>query len=170
MIKAQMTEDSISSSSEDAFELYERSRYGEKTGKVIEYAPIEAIFLVQEGKMEVYQKATKIFIEKLIAKVKKTDKKIVTKSIVYTDLRKKGYITKTALKFGSEFRVYEKGVKPGEDHARWLLYTAEENGSLNWHDFTAKNRVAHSAKKKLLLAIVDTEKDVLYHEVSWLGM
>ncbi|MBU1252016.1 MAG: tRNA-intron lyase, partial [Nanoarchaeota archaeon] len=35
------------------------------------------------------------------------------------------------------------------------------------HDFSAKNRVAHSTKKNLLLAIVDEEGDVSYYEVRW---
>src|SRR3989338_9057270 len=74
----------------------------------------------------------------------------------------------TALKFGAEFRVYDKGYRPGAAHARWILYTAKEYEKLSWHDFAAKNRIAHSAKKNLLLAIVDDEGDVSYYEVSWL--
>ena len=106
--------------------------------------------------------------EQFIKKLKRLDKKIETKFSVFEDLRKKGYIVKTALKFGAEFRVYRKGVKPGQDHAKWILYTAKESDKLNWHEFTAKNRVAHSTKKNLLLAIVDEESDVTYYEVAWL--
>jgi tRNA-intron endonuclease len=38
---------------------------------------------------------------------------------------------------------------------------------MTWHDFSAKNRIAHSTKKNLLIAIVDEEGDVSYYEVSW---
>ena len=82
-------------------------------------------------------------------------------------MRKKGYILKTALKFGADFRVYERGIKPGEDHARWILFIVKESEPLSWHDFAAKNRIAHSTKKNLLIAIVDEEDDVSYYEVSW---
>jgi len=34
-------------------------------------------------------------------------------------------------------------------------------------DFSAKNRVAHSTKKNLLIGIVDEENDVTYYEISW---
>ncbi len=37
-------------------------------------------------------------------------------------MRNRGYIIKTALKFGADFRVYDRGVKPGEDHARWIIH------------------------------------------------
>jgi tRNA splicing endonuclease len=53
-------------------------------------------------------------------------------------------------------------------HARWILYTVRESDISNWHDFAAKNRVAHSTKKALLIAVVDDESDVSYYECLWL--
>jgi tRNA-intron endonuclease len=168
MITAYFSGDKISSNSEEAFSLYEKSCFGEKREDRIEYALFEALFLVQEKKMQIFfGKKTPQFSD-LIKKLKKIDKKLETKFVVYSDLRKKGYIVKTALKFGAEFRVYEKGIRPGQDHARWVLYTSREHDILSWHDFAAKNRIAHSTKKNLLIAVVDEEGDVSYYEVSWL--
>jgi len=48
-------------------------------------------------------------------KFKRIDKKIQIKYPVFKDLREKGYIVKTALKFGADFRIYDKGQKPGEN-------------------------------------------------------
>ena len=106
----------------------------------------------------------------LINRIRRKDKRVENKFVVFNDLRKRGYIVKTALKFGADFRVYEKGIKPGEDHALWVLFVVKENEQLKWHDFAAKNRVAHSTKKKLLLGIVDEESDVSYYEVEWKRM
>ena len=39
---------------------------------------------------------------------------------------------------------------------------------LTWYEFAAKNRVAHSTKKRLLIAVVDDEGDVSYWECRWL--
>ena len=72
------------------------------------------------------------------------------------------------MKFGAEFRVYDKGIKPGQDHARWILYPVKESEILTWHDFSAKNRVAHSTRKNLLIGIVDEERDITYYEISWI--
>ena len=85
----------------------------------------------------------------------------------YRDLRKKGYILKSALKFGADFRVYDKGVKPGTDHAKWILSCVKDTDNINWRDFAAKNRIAHSTRKNLLVAIVDSEGSVSYYEISW---
>ena len=83
-------------------------------------------------------------------------------------MRNRGYIVKTALKFGADFRVYDKGKKPGKTHAKWVVFVDHESKKINWNEFSAKNRVAHSTKKKLLLAIVDEESSVSYYEVSWI--
>ncbi len=169
MIKAHFSGEKITSSSEDAFSAYEKSCFGEKKASKIEYSLVEALFLVEENKMQVFSSSSKsLSHDQLLKKIKRIDKKIETKLSVFSDLRKRGYIIKTALKFGAEFRVYNKGVRPGENHARWILYTAREHDSLSWHDFAAKNRIAHSTKKALLLAIVDEEDDVSYYEINWL--
>ena len=104
----------------------------------------------------------------LLSRFQKSDKKISTKYLVFKDLRTKGYIVKTALKFGAEFRVYDKGKKPGKEHAKWLVITDRESNKAYWHEFSSKNRVAHSTKKNLLLALVDEEGEIIYYEVKWI--
>ena len=101
-------------------------------------------------------------------KASKQEPNFFVRYAVFKDLRERGYVVKTALKFGADFRVYDRGVKPGEDHARWVVYPVSEGSTLTWHEFAAKNRVAHSTKKKLLLAVVDNEGDVSYWESGWL--
>ena len=88
----------------------------------------------------------------------------------YKNIRNRGYIIKTALKFGADFRVYARGVKPGEGHAKWIVYPVHESSSLTWHEFAAKNRVAHSTKKRLMMGVVDDEGDIAYWEIRWLRL
>ncbi len=148
--------------------VIEKSNFGEKKTGRIEYSPVEALFLVGEGKMLIFSGKKSLSVDILIRKIKKHDKKIETKLAVFSDLRRRGYIVKSALKFGAEFRVYDKGLRPGTAHAKWILYSVKESDSMSWHDFAAKNRVAHSTKKSLLIAIVDDESDVSYYECQWL--
>lgn len=168
MIRSLFSGERIYSNSQDAFALYEKSCLGEKKSNKIEYSLAEALFLLEEGKMEI-SKGSKLLSESEFLKaIKRLDKKIETKYTIFKDLRQKGYIVKTALKFGAEFRVYDKGVKPGGDHARWILFTAREHDVLSWHEFAAKNRIAHSTKKNLLIGVVDEEGDVSYYQISWI--
>lgn len=167
-IQAHLSKHTISSNSQEAFGLNEKASFGERVGDKIQYSLSEALFLAQQGKIEISSKNKKISHKELLKRLQRIDKKIEIKSLVFNDLRKKGYIPKTALKFGADFRVYDKGTKPGTSHAKWIVFVDHESRKISWHEFSAKNRVAHSTKKNLLLAIVDEESDIIYYEIKWL--
>ena len=165
-IQSHLTKHTISSNSSEAYSLSEKSKFGEKIGEKIQYTLSEALFLVEQGKMEIYSKDKILHKDELLKKFQKIDKRIEIKYPVYRDLRKRGHIVKTALKFGGDFRVYEKSNK--NTHAKWIVFADNESKRLTWQEFSAKNRVAHSTNKKLLLAIVDEEGDITYYEVKWI--
>lgn len=167
-IKSRIVGEIISSNSQEAFELNQKSAFGEKKQEKIQYTLSEALYLVEKGKMQILSKSKIIKENELLNRFRRIDKKIQIKYIVYKDLRERGYIVKTALKFGADFRIYDKGKRPGKEHAKWILFAEHESKKFNWNDFAAKNRIAHSTKKKLLIAIVDEESDVSYYEVGWI--
>jgi tRNA-intron endonuclease len=167
-IKAIFSGESILSSSQGAKDLYSQSLFGEYIDGKIHYSLIESLYLVDRKKIEVFVKTKKLSFSQLMEKCKQIDKKIQVKYLVYKDLRNRGYLLKTALKFGADFRVYEKGKKPGKEHSKWILYAVSESQDLTWHEFSAKNRVAHSTKKNLLVGVVDSEGSITYYEISWL--
>ncbi len=152
----------------EATELYNQGRFGElKEGK-IQYSLVEALFLLEKERAKILDGRKKqLDFESFIRKAKRYEPRFWVKYCVYRDMRSRGYIVKTALKFGADFRVYDRGVKPGEDHARWVLYPVHESEVMTWYDFAAKNRVAHSTRKRLLLGIVDDENDCTFYEVAW---
>ncbi len=158
----------IFSADSEAYSLYQKSHFGEPNEDKIQYSLTEALFLIQKGKLDIFSNKKKLTKAEFISKIRKIDKKIQIKYPVFKDLRERGYVVKSALKFGADFRVYDKGASPGEKHAKWVVFCDHESQKLTWHDFSAKNRIAHSTKKNLLLAIVDEEGDVSYYEVSWL--
>jgi tRNA-intron endonuclease len=151
-------------------ELYNQSRYGMilDDGK-LQLSMLEALYLFEKGKIRIFDGRKKqLSFETYLKKAKKLEPNFWIRYLVFKDMRNRGYIIKTALKFGADFRVYDRGVKPGEDHARWVVYPVHEASTLTWHDFAAKNRVAHSTKKRLLMGVVDDENDVTYYEIRWM--
>jgi len=170
-IKASFISEKVFSNSKEAFSLFETQRFGEKIGEKIYYMLQEAFFLIESKKMELYDSKEKNISEKdFLKKIEKLDKKFKIKYFVFKDLREKGMIVKTALKFGAEYRVYEKGKDIGKQHSKWILFPVSESHTMTWQDFSAKNRVAHSTNKKLLIAIVDEENAVSYYEINWLKL
>lgn len=171
VVKAILTgEKVITEASDEAREFYNQSRFGmmQESGKV-ELSLLEGFYLFEKGKLSVKNDAgKKLTFETFLKKARECEPNFWIRYCVFKDIRNRGYIIKTALKFGADFRVYDRGVKPGEDHARWIVYPVHEGGTLTWYEFAAKNRVAHSTKKRLLIGIVDDEGDVTYYEIKWM--
>lgn len=158
----------ITEQSDLALDIYNQSRFGAVLeSKKLQLSLIEAMYLVEKGKIAVYSGKKKVSFEQLMKKAEKHEPNVITRFTVFKDLRNRGYIVKTALKFGADFRVYERGMKPGEAHAKWIVYPVEEESAITWYEFAAKTRVAHSTKKRLLIGIVDDECDVTYYEIKW---
>ncbi|MCX6706634.1 MAG: tRNA-intron lyase [Candidatus Woesearchaeota archaeon] len=155
--------------SDPARELFNQNSYGKLTaeGKV-QLSLIEALYLAEKGRISIKNDSGKeIKLDDFIKKAKRLEPNFWIRYCVFKDIRNRGYIIKTALKFGADFRVYDRGIKPGEDHAKWIIYPVHESSTITWYEFAAKNRVAHSTKKRLLIAIVDDEDDVTYYEIKW---
>lgn len=141
----------LTSTSQNAFTLCNKSRLGEKKQRKIIYSPCEAMYLIESKKA----------IGKI--KLKKNEK---DNYLVFKDLRKKGYIPKAGLKFGADFRVYVKNEK----HARYLVHIVNEKDKIGFKDILTKTRIAHSTAKKLLIAIIDSQEDITYLEVDWVKL
>ncbi|MGK0208810.1 MAG: tRNA-intron endonuclease [Patescibacteria group bacterium] len=167
-VKALLVKSKIFSNTVEAHTLFEKSRFGEKDNDRIVYMPEEAYYLQQTGKMQVLTSTDKeMSTQELYKKLSRANKRFPVRSATFNDLRKKAFIPKSALKYGADFRVYPKGSKIEKAHSKWIAYCDTEEQKITWHDFAAKNRVAHSTKKNLLICIVDNENDLSYYEVSW---
>jgi len=159
----------ITEDSDGARDFYSQSRLGEVVNAKVHLSLLEAMYLLQKEKLTITTRTGKeIPQEEYLKKARKHDPAFDIRYAVFKDIRNRGYIVKTALKFGADFRVYDRGIKPGEDHAKWIVYPVHERNALTWQEFSAKNRVAHSTKKRLLIGCVDDEGDVSYWEVRWM--
>jgi tRNA-intron endonuclease len=135
--------------------------YGSKEANKLFLNDFETLFLLEKNKIESKDLNPKIKLETLKKKLNKKD--FLKQYIVYKDLREKGYYVKSGSKFGGSFRAY----KDKDDHSLWIISPILNDEKLNIYDFLAKGRVAHSTRKKLLLAIIDNEFEVLYYETNW---
>lgn len=159
----------LTESSDEARLLYDQSRYGSllEDGK-LQLSLLEGLYLMEKKKIRVVDgRGKELSFENFLRRAQKLEPNFWIRYCIFKDIRNRGYIIKTALKFGADFRVYDRGIKPGEDHAKWIVYPVHESSVLTWYEFSAKNRVAHSTKKRLLIGVVDEEADVTYYEVKW---
>jgi tRNA-intron endonuclease, archaea type len=158
----------IVASSDESRDFWEKNRFGEPSGKdKFIYSLVEALYLMEKEKLIVKKIRTELDMDKFVKLAQKAEPTFWVRFCVYADLRKRGYVVKTALKFGADFRVYARGIKPGEDHAKWTVLAVDESSQISWYGYAAQNRVAHSTRKKLLIGIVDAERSVTYYENKW---
>lgn len=170
-VVARLTKENvITEDSDRARDLYAKSVFGiVNKSKEVELSFLEALYLLQKKKIKILDgRKQEVTEEKFLRRAQRRESNFSTKFVVFNNLRDRGYVVKTALKFGADFRVYDRGIKPGEDHAKWVVYAVHESQAQTWHEFAAKNRVAHSTKKRLLLGVVDSENDVSYWESRWI--
>ncbi|WP_455644670.1 tRNA-intron lyase [Methanosphaera sp.] len=161
-----LTNDRVIVTDEHAHNLYNKRYYGNLTESGLELSFIEALFLLTRAKIEIFdEKENPITIEDLTKIVR--EKHIFSHYLVYKDLRIRGYIIKTGFKYGSDFRIYERGHAPGDGHSNFLVKILSEEQSIKVRDFSSYVRVAHGVRKTLLLAVVDDEYDITYYNIEW---
>jgi tRNA-intron endonuclease len=160
----------VTEHSGEAQMLHKKNQFGvlRPDGRV-ELSGFEALFLAETDRLEIVDgRGRKVTLDYLQRKVVGRSKSGWVRYTVFADMRKRGYVVKTALKFGADFRVYDRGSMPGEEHARWVLFAVHEHDAMTWQSFAAKSRVAHATKKQLLIGVVDDEGDVTYWDARWI--
>ncbi|MGC9516911.1 MAG: tRNA-intron lyase [Methanomicrobiales archaeon] len=149
-----------------AEKLHEKSYFGNLTDEGLQLSLIEAFYLMEKDKIKIYQSNELVNSSEMEKILIKND--LFIKYLVFKDLRNRGYIVKTGFKYGSEFRLYERGSSPGDGHSNFLVKVISENSKISSSDFSSYVRVAHGVNKKLLLAVVDEEGDITYYNIEWM--
>ncbi|MGZ7118282.1 MAG: tRNA-intron lyase [Methanobacterium sp.] len=145
--------------------LHEKSHYGNPIVEGLQLSLIEALYLAEKEKITILKNGKKVSIHEMYHKIREED--LLTNYLVFSDLRNRGYIVKTGFKYGSEFRLYERGKSPGDGHSDYLVKVFPENQEIKSSDFSSYVRLAHGVNKKLLIAVVDDENDITYYDVEW---
>ena len=145
--------------------LHEKSKFGKIEADALNLSLIEACYLLEKGRLNIYEDDVECTVGYLIDILK--EKELYSKYVVFRDLKDRGYVIKTGFKYGSEFRLYNRGGGPGEGHSDYLVKIIFENYDISALDFASYVRVSHGVNKKLLLAIVDEDFDITYYNVEW---
>ena len=162
---------------EQGMQLYAEGYFGQPVGirkpkspvfdKPLELSLIECAYLTQEGRVEVYKQGGKkpLPVSAVLKLGAKTSDEFMGRYVVYCHLRKKGYIVRPGLKFGTDFAVYEEG--PGKDHAPFLVHVIPQRKGVVPLDIVRAGRLATSVKKKFMIATVKENGDIAYYSLVW---
>jgi tRNA-intron endonuclease len=87
---------------------------------------------------------------------------------VYRDLRDRGFIVRSGLKYGSDFTVYRLG--PGLEHAPYILHVYRGFERLDPTEIVRAGRLSHSVRKTFILAFPSRDGRVTYLMFNWLKL
>jgi len=149
-----------------AAKMLKERGFGEEVGERLILAPVEALYLLEKKRISVLDGKKKLTFDSLFSSLKKAEQELDMKYAVYRDLRSKGYVVRTGLKYGTYFRVYDKGIRVGEGHSELLVQPVPEEMRTSVYEIAGAVRLSRSVKKKMIWAIVDTEGDVTYLKLS----
>ncbi|NOZ59569.1 MAG: tRNA-intron lyase [Euryarchaeota archaeon] len=136
--------------------------FGRKRERGLHLSLVEALYLLEKRKLEVVKGGRSLSLEELLGE---QEEGLLTRYAVYRDLRERGYVVKTGFKFGTHFRVYERGAYPKE-HSRYLVHAVREGDAISFTELARAVRLAQGVRKKLLFAVVDDEEDITYYAVE----
>lgn len=180
VLEGELLENKVVMWGSSAISLYDESGYGKPLPETkpnrLELELAEALYLLEKEKIKVFVKKK---TRKKTIKFKELMKSAIDAILqfqaqyaVYRDLRERGYLVKTGFKFGTHFRVYDRGVKlkrgpkTSREHTKWIVHAIAEETAFSLPELSRAVRLAHNIRATMLWAVVDSESDVTYYLVQ----
>ncbi len=128
--------------------------------------PLEALYLLEKGVIEVYHRGEPLGSGAFRELIRDMYPSLDLKYMVYKDLRDRGFVVISGLKFGVDFAVYKRG--PGIEHAPYLVDVIEAGSMVSGDELVRAGRLATSVRKRFVYAVVDGDKkSVRYLMFKW---
>jgi tRNA-intron endonuclease, archaea type len=138
--------------------------YGDKEGNNYFLEPYEALYLIYLNKL-VITNGNVVDFSSLLKHVLKYDKEIVTKFLVYRDLRSRGYVVKEGFGFGADFRVYERGEHENK-RAKYVFFCINEGTNIKVGELSKIVREIEIMGKNAIAAVVERRGEVIYYKLT----
>jgi len=140
--------------------------FGEKLDSEYILQPYEALYLIHTKRLLLHtKKVKKLDFESLLKITLRHDKEILTKFLIYRDLRSRGYVAKEGFGFGVDFRLYERGEfekKP----ARYVVFGINEGIQVETTDFSEALDQITKMGKNAVAAVIERRGEITYYKIS----
>ena len=143
----------------------EQKGYGEFEKNKFYLKSFESLYLLYTGTLTLLKGKKKVDFDSLMQICKKNDEGILTKFLVYRDLRTRGYTVKDGFGFGSDFRVYSKGDF-GEKGAKFLVFGLSEGKQEKIGKFQKKIEEIIKMGKEPIIAVIERRGEIIYYKIT----
>jgi tRNA-intron endonuclease len=139
--------------------------FGEKEDSQYLLKPHEALYLIYTKRLVLKGEINNLDFDSLLEVILKHDKYILTKFLIYRDLRSRGYVAKEGFGFGVDFRVYERGDFDSKP-AKYVVFGINEGINLQLSVFSQMVKDIGKMGKDAIIAVVERRGEIIYYKVS----
>jgi len=143
----------------------EQKGYGEIEKDKLFLKSFESLYLLYTGVLTIFKGKKSVNFNSFLQICKKQDDTILTKFLVYRDLRTKGYTVKDGFGFGPDFRVYGKGDF-GEKGAKFLIFGLNEGKQEKLGKLQKKVEEITKMGKEPIIAVIQRQGEIIYYKIS----
>jgi tRNA-intron endonuclease, archaea type len=138
--------------------------FGEKEDAEYVLKAYEALYLMNTKRL-VLKGRKEMTFDSLFDMLVKYDRNIMTKFLVYRDLRSRGYVAKEGFGFGNDFRVYERGEYEKKP-AKYVIFGINEGTNITARSFLQAIEQIEKMGKEAVVAVIERRGEVIYYKAS----
>lgn len=167
-IKGELADRFVVVRGDDAIVLRQLGYYGEvgDRGELI-LDPVEAAYLLEHGSLIVESEGRQLSFPEFSSLMMEKDPKFWLKYLIYSDLKRRGYIVKPGFSQNYvELRLYKRGAEIGKEGAKYLVFGVSEGTPIDLRTIIEKAREARSLRKELIIAVLDSQGEACYYTIT----
>jgi tRNA-intron endonuclease, archaea type len=139
--------------------------YGELVGSSYVLKAFEVLYLIYAKRLNINRKGQLMDFDSILRVSLKSDKQILTKFLIYRDLRSRGYVAKEGFGFGADFRVYERGTYEKKP-AKYVVFGINEGTNTKLSSFSKSISDIRIMGKDAIVAVVERRGEVIYYKLE----
>ena len=165
LVKGEVSLDQTCISDKNMIQDLDQKGYGEIEKEKLFLKPFETLYLLYAKRLILNKGKKQIDFDNYMNTCKKTDSEVLTKFLIYRDLRNRGYVVKDGFGFGSDFRVYERGDF-GEKGAKFLIFGLNEGQQEKMGNLQKKIEDITQMGKEPIIAVIERRGEVIYYKIN----
>ena len=139
--------------------------FGEPEKDTLVLDSFEALYLLYNNKLELKKVNKTIIFDELMQQYIQKNDDILTRFLLYRDLRTKGYVVKDGFGFGSDFRVYERG-NYGLKDAKFIIFAFNEGTQQKLGKLYKNIEEITKMGKEPIIAVIERRGEIIYYKIN----
>ncbi len=165
LVDGRLVSDQAYISDNDMIHELDQKGFGETEKEKLFLKPFETLYLLYTKRLILKKNRKRIDFDSFMSICQMTDHEILTKFLIYRDLRNRGYVVKDGFGFGSDFRVYERGHF-GEKGAKFLIFGFNEGQQEKMGKLQKKVEEITRMGKEPIIAVLERRGEVIYYKIN----